>query len=173
MMEQLDRGMPPVLRDLNRMEFDYADGAGIDFEPYDEFLSEVDTQKWIRAWTGNSALTAEEYRVFGQDGTGGYVAFWCVRSEAPVLQQPIVFFGSEGAVGVLASDFSDYLWLLAGGFGPFEALTYSESERPSNQAFTAFARLHSGESQKSAAEVLSKARAEFPDFEEEIRSACR
>jgi hypothetical protein len=172
-MEPLDRSMPPVLRDLNRMEFDYADGDGIDFEPYDEFLSEVDTQKWIRAWTGNPSLTGEEYRVFGQDGTGGYVAFWCVRPGAAVPEQPIVFLGSEGAVGVLASHFADYLWLLAGGFGPFEALTYSESERPPNLQFTAFARLHSGAGQKSASEVLSKARAEFPDFEEEIRSACR
>jgi hypothetical protein len=172
-MEKLGRSMPPVLRDLNRMEFDYAGGAGIDFEPYSEFLSEADTRKWIRAWTGNPSLAGEEYRVFGQDGTGGYAAFWCVRPGAPVLQQPIVFFGSEGAVGVLASHFADYLWLLAGGFGPFEALTYSESERPPNQPFTAFARLHSGETQKSASEVLSKARAEFPEFEEGIRSACR
>jgi hypothetical protein len=172
-MEQPDRNMPGVLRDLNRMEFDYADGTGIDFEPYDEFLSEAETQNWIHAWTGNPSLTGKEYMVFGQDGTGGYAAFWCVRPGAPLLQQPIVFFGSEGAIGVLASNFADYLWLLAGGFGPFEAVTYSNYERPPNRQFTAFARLHSGESQKSASEVLSKARAEFPDFEDRIRSACR
>jgi hypothetical protein len=172
-MEQLDRNMPGELRELNRMEFDYADGAGIDFEPYDEFLSEEETQHWIRAWTGNPSLTGKEYLVFGQDGTGGYAACWCVRPRVPVLEQPIVFFGPEGDIGVLASNFSDYLWLLAWGFGPFEALTYSESERPPHQPFTAFARLHSRESQKSASEVLSKARAEFPDFEEGIRSVCR
>jgi hypothetical protein len=165
--------MPGVLRDLNRMECDYADGGGIDFEPYHEFLSEEETRHWIRAWTGSPSLSGKEYRVFGQDGTGGYAAFWCVRPGAPVLLQPIVFFGSEGAVGVLASNFADYLWLLAGGFGPFEAVTYSESERPPNPQFTAFARLHAGESQKSASEVLSIARAEFPDFEEGVRSECR
>ena len=110
--------------------------------------------------------------MFGQDGTGGYAAFWCVRPGAPLLQQPIVFFGSEGALGVLASNFADYLWLLAGGFGPFEALTYSKSDRLQSRPFTAFARLHSGNGGKSVSEVLSKARAEFPDFEERIRSAC-
>jgi hypothetical protein len=114
--------------------------------------SKAVTRSWIRAWTGNPSLTAEEYRVFGQDGTGGYAAFWCVRPGAPILQQPIVFSVTEGAVGVLASHFADYLWLLAGGFGPFEALSYSESERLPNQQFSAFARLNSGESQKSCSE---------------------
>lgn len=171
-MQQPDRTMPGVLRELNQMEFEYADGEGIDFEPYSAFLSEEETRNWIRAWTGNRSLDGKEYLVFGQDGTGGYAAFWCVRPNAPVLEQPIVFFGSEGDIGVLAIGFADYLWLLAGGYGPFEALTYPNSARAAHPEFTAFANLHSSENKKSAHEVLSRARAEFPKFEEEIRSLC-
>jgi len=171
-MQQPDRVMPGVLKDLNQMDFDYANGEGIDFEPYTEFLSEEETRKWIRAWTGNGSLDGEEFRVFGQDGTGGYAAFWCVRRSASVLEQPIVFFGSEGQIGVLASGFADYLWLLAGGFGPYEALAYPESERAELPEFLAFAVRHSGTKKKTPSEVLANARAEFPTFEEGIRSLC-
>jgi hypothetical protein len=68
-MHQFDRSMPAILRELNEMEFEYADGEGIDFEPYLDFLSEEETRDWIRAWTGNRSLDGEEFLVFGQDGT--------------------------------------------------------------------------------------------------------
>jgi hypothetical protein len=117
-MRQLPREMPGVMIELHQMKFDYADGYGMDFEPYTEFLSEEETCDWIRAWTGNRSLDGTEYRVFGQDGSGGYAAFWCVLPNATILQQPIVFFGSEGELGVLASDFGDYLWGAESGAPP-------------------------------------------------------
>ena len=43
----------------------------------------------------------------------------------------------------------------------------SNSERPEDSQFRAFARLRSGASQKSVSKVLSKGRAEFPDLEKE------
>lgn len=171
-MQRLDNAMPSVMKELHRLDFDYADGNGMDFEPYMEFLTEEETRIWIRAWTGNSALDGSEFRVFGQDGTGGYAAFWCVRPDATVLEQPIVFFGSEGELGVLANSFMDYLWLLAGGFGPFEALACPESERAANQKFSAFATVHSNTNKSTLSEVLSRARAEFPKFEDGVRSLC-
>ena len=48
-MQHSDRIMPKVLRELLELEFDYADGNGMDFEPYSESLSEEDTRLWIHA----------------------------------------------------------------------------------------------------------------------------
>ncbi|MEM9604349.1 MAG: SMI1/KNR4 family protein, partial [Pseudomonadota bacterium] len=95
-----------MLESLHQIEFDYADGEGIDFEPYQQFLNVEDTKDWFRAWTGNDAVTGEEFRIFGEDGTGGYAAFWLVRDSEDVLEQPIVFLGSEGARGVVACSFN-------------------------------------------------------------------
>ena len=174
-MTNFDRTLPTLLADLHKLDFDYASGEGIDFEPYAQFQSSEENRSWIQAWTGNDTLTAAEYRVFGQDGTGGLAAFWLVRgagSEA-LLEQPIVFFGSEGEVGVVARNFSDYLWLLADGFGPYEAVVAPDFERAPNAAFTAFAARHALTSKKTAREVIAAARAEFPNFERGIAALCR
>lgn len=172
-MKHLDRAMPKVLRELLELEFEYADGNGMDFEPYSEFLSEEETRSWIQAWTGNKDLTGEEYLIFGQDGTGGYAAIWYARADRGLLDQPFVFFGSEGDLGVIAENFSSFQWLLAGGFGPYEAMAYPEGDREANATFTDFARRHAGGPQLKPQEVLAKARHEFSTFEENVRSSCR
>ena len=172
-MNQAEQLMPAVLRELHSLEFNYAGGEGIDFEPYSEFLSQEQTKSWIRAWTGNKELTGTEYRVFGQDGTGGYAAFWLVRPGEGLLGQPIVFFGSEGEVGVVAADFSDYLWLLAGGIGPHEAILFPGLNRRTDPVFTAFAERRSGVPHLGPWEVIARARTEFPSFAQEIQGVCR
>ncbi len=164
--------MPELLRALLALQFDYAGGEGIDFEPYDAFLSEAETRVWFQAWTGNSEVDGAEFRVFGQDGSGGCAAIWTVRQDAELLDQPVVFLGSEGEADVVASGVNDFLWLLAGGLGPSEAVSYP-SARPENAQFAAFAIKHSPEARKSALDVLARAKAEFPDFEQRILAACR
>lgn len=170
-MPAFDTTFPPVLTALHQLPFDYADGEGMDFEPYEAFQSAQDNEFWIRAWTGNQELDGADLRVFGQDGTGGYVAFWLVREGVDLLAQPIVFFGSEGELGVVARDFDDYLWLLANGVGPYEAV--AGYPRQPNDAFTAFAGEHAKRPQKTAAQVLADAAAAYPDFESRIRALCR
>jgi hypothetical protein len=167
---QSDHDMPVVLRQLHQLEFDYADGEGIDFEPFPAFLSGEETKNWIHAWTGNALLDGTEYRVFGQDGSGGYAAVWCARPNAPLTDQPIVFFGSEGELGVVAGNLSDYLWLLAGNLGPCEAISNPDFERATNQLFAGFAAAHATTPRKSPADVISCARAEFPQFESDVRA---
>jgi hypothetical protein len=162
---------PPLLTRLHEVEFDYDDGDGIDFEPAQEFQSAEDNASWIQAWTGNKELTGSEYRIFGQDGTGGYAAFWLVREGKDLLEQPIVFFGSEGELGVVARNFDDYLWLLAGGQGPLEAV--EGYERDPNEELTKFATKHAKGPKKTGAEVVEAARKEFPDFEKQIRALCK
>ena len=161
---------PKELAQLHEIEIDENE---IDFEPYSEFMSAEDTQSWIRSWTGNDSLDGKEYRVFGQDGTGGYAAFWMTRAGKPILEQPIVFFGSEGEVGVVATCFADYLWRLAGGVGPYEAVGYENCEGKPNAAFGAFANKHAKAAKKSADDVMKAAKAEFPTFEAGISSLCK
>src|SRR5262249_34308906 len=164
--------MPEVVKELHRLKFDYSGGEGVDFEPFGDFLPETETRDWIRAWTGNPSLTGSEYRVFGQDGSGGYAAFWCVRPDASILDQPIVFLGSEGELGVVASDFSDYLWLVAGGLGPYEAVAFPDLARRPNSAFRRFAEAHAQTNSKSAGDVIAKAKVEFPDFKAHVQAQC-
>src|SRR5689334_7330176 len=120
--------MPAALVEAQRDGFDYRDGDGVDFEPYEEFLDAAETTRWWQAWTGNPAADGSRFRVFGQDGTGGMAAFWLVRDGEPVERQPVVFLGSEGETQVVAADLDSYLWLLADGFGPLEAAGYPEHD---------------------------------------------
>ncbi len=172
-MPDFDRALPPVLAEANALNYDYDEGNGVDFEPYNQFQSADENTSWIRAWTGNQELDGANYRIFGQDGTGGYAAFWLIREGQPLTDQPIVFFGSEGELGVVARHLGDYLWLLAGGFGPLEAITYPDSDYPPKAAFAELARRHAAEHEKPAREVIRLARAELPDFETTIRALCR
>jgi hypothetical protein len=172
-MSVFDTTFPPLLSELHKLPFDYKGGKGIDFKPYEEFRSASQNASWIQAWTGNYDLTGSDYRVFGQDGTGGYVAFWLMRPNAELLEQPIVFFGSEGELGLVAENFADYLWLLAGGLGPYEAIACPGLEREPNDAFTAFAKDHATTAKKAPAAVIADARRKFPSFEEDVRALCR
>ena len=164
---------PTPLQSLNDLEFDYLDGDGIDFEPYKKFLSDDEANDWLRSWTGNQSANADKFRVFGQDGSGGLVAIWTVRPGRPLLEQPIVFFGSEGALGVVASCFADYVWLLAQGVGPFEAIEYGAGLGRSNSIFQDFARQYAPGNERLAADILESAKREFPGFEGDVRDLCR
>ena len=61
-MTEFEVAFPTLLMQLHQLEFDYDDGDGIDFEPYQEFQSAKDTGDWIKAWTGNHDLRGSEYR---------------------------------------------------------------------------------------------------------------
>ncbi|RYD82202.1 MAG: SMI1/KNR4 family protein [Verrucomicrobiaceae bacterium] len=172
-MPKPDQTFPKLLAKLNKLEFDYADGEGMDFEPYSEFMSAEETTDWFRAWTGNDEADASAFRVFGQDGTGGYAAFWITQPKKDLLEQPVVFLGSEGEKGVVASDFDDYLWLLAAGFGPWEAIVDPDSDRAPNEQFLAFARENSSSKQEKAKAILKQARTKYPDFADQIQALCR
>jgi hypothetical protein len=169
-----ERFLPALMRQLHELDFDYADGEGYDFEPYPEFLSDSETRDWIRAWTGNAEVDGAAFRVFGQDGTGGYAAFWLVRPGAPLVEQPIVFLGSEGERGVVARNLADYLWVLAGGFGPFEAIAEREPAAEGLSAqFRRFAEQHAPDAKRGPTEIVLEAQREFPNFSRYIDDMCR
>ncbi|MFJ9567791.1 SMI1/KNR4 family protein [Streptomyces fuscichromogenes] len=170
-----DRQFPAALAAALALPFDYDDGNGVDFEPFPAFLSVEETTGWFRAWTGNAELDGDRFRVFGQDGTGGYAAFWLIRPHRPLVDQPVVFLGSEGETGVVARDFSSFLWLLAGGYGPREATTSYEPDWTArhNKELTAVAERFAADHQQSAAAIIEQATREFPDFDDTIMELCR
>ena len=127
-------------------------------------MSPEDTAHWLRAWTSTDILDPSAFRVFGQDGTGGYAALWLAREGESITEQPVVFLGSERDMGVVASYLADFLWLLADGSGPLEAV--DEPDRPSRPhlELTAVAERHASGARKSAIEVITLARERFPDL---------
>ncbi|WP_187399648.1 hypothetical protein [Micromonospora sp. AP08] len=98
-----------------------------------------------------------------------------MRQSEPIEQQPVVFLGSEGETGVVAQNLWAYLWLLAGGFGPWEATAYPDHEHePRTDArLTEIAQRWAPSQRRSAGEVITAAREEFPGFDELIGSMCR
>ena len=163
-----ETAFPEVLAKLLQLEFEYREEGGIDFEPYDAFQDAEENAEWIRAWTGNPELDGAEFRFFGADGTGGMAGFWMVREGAELLEQPIVFFGSEGELGMVASNFADFLWLLADGVGPLEAVEYGADDARPESEFIEFANAHAPKRNKSGVEVLKVANEEFPTFADDF-----
>lgn len=163
--------LPPLLAQANRLVDDCAVGAGIDFEAFDTFLSPEDTQHWFRAWTGNPNADGSLFRVFGQDASGGYAALWTLREDADLLDQAVVFIGSEGETAVIARNLHDYLWLLAAGLGPCEAAAYPEEVRLAPPHLARFAAEHAAPP-RSAHEVAADAQGELPSFQNFIESQC-
>ncbi|MET9954285.1 SMI1/KNR4 family protein [Streptomyces sp. NPDC006339] len=174
MIDSDDRAFPEALTAVAGISFDYDGGEGVDYEPYSAFPSAEETTDWIRAWTGNQELDGDAFLPFGMDGTGGQVAFRRVRPGRPLVEQPVVFLGSEGEVRVLSQDLSGFLWLLADGFGPLD-FVWPPARTPRPRAeLAAIAERHGGAaSRRPAAEIVGAAAAEFPDFEDEIFGMCR
>ncbi|MET7289812.1 SMI1/KNR4 family protein [Streptomyces sp. NPDC005573] len=170
-----DLRFPPALAAALAVPFDYDDGDGVDFEAFPAFLSAEDTTDWFRAWTGNAELTGDDFRVFGQDGSGGYAAVWTARPHRPLAEQPVVFLGSEGETGVIASDLAGFLWLLAAGLGPREAATTDDpgwSPRP-DHALTEVAERFAAGHRRPPSAIVERAGREFPDFDDMIMELCR
>ncbi|MEW1907570.1 SMI1/KNR4 family protein [Kitasatospora sp. NPDC085895] len=168
-----DRVLPAALAEVAGIGFDFDEGEGVDFEPYDAFLSAEETTDRLRAWTGDPELDGDAFRVFGQDGTGGYGAIWLAHPGRPLAEQPVVFLGSEGETGVVACDLGSYLWLLADGSGPREAVEHPGREaRPNAESAAVAERLAPG-ARRPAAEVAAEAARRHPDFEDMVLELCR
>jgi hypothetical protein len=170
-----DRRFPAALAAALAQPFDYDDGDGVDFEPFDAFVSAEETTDWFRAWTGNKEISGDAFRVFGMDGTGGYAAFWLIRPGRELADQPVVFLGSEGETGVVARDLPDFLWVLADGVGPYEAVDHYDAgiESCPNAELVAVAERFAPGRRQPAVTLVGLAREEFPDFDDRIMGLCR
>ncbi|NYH53581.1 hypothetical protein HNR06_003170 [Nocardiopsis arvandica] len=172
-----DRHFPAALAAAMAVRLERVGEDGVDFEPYESFLTADETTEWFRAWTGNGELSGDDFRVFGQNGTGGNAAFWLIRRGRELVEQPVVFLGSEGETGVVALDLGAFLWLLADGFGPWEAATSYEPDprwAPHvDRELAAVAEQFAPDRRASAAAVIAQATQEFPDFDGTVMRLCR
>jgi hypothetical protein len=172
-MKDWPTSLPPLLSELHQLDAFSGVGDEIDFEPYRAFLSAEENDSWFKAWTGNPAVDGAEFRVFGQDGTGGYAALWLTQPAKDLEHQPVVFLGSEGERGVVAVNLHEYLWLLAGGVGPYEAVGNPGLVLEPKPQIIDFARSRSKVAELSASEVLTRAQSAYPTFSQYIDSKCR
>lgn len=138
-------------------------GENIDLE-----LCEQIEPGTVSAWTGNPDAE-RELKMFAQDGSGGVVAFWIVHEGKPYEEQPIVFLGSEGEVGPIACDLADFLYLLAGGVGPYEAIEYgTTSGKPTFPKIGKLAATLAKRDGRSPLDVLAAAADQYLDIHERI-----
>lgn len=99
-------------------------------------------------------------------------ALWLAKGAAPLLEQPVVFFGSEGELGLVASTVYDYLWVLAAGYGPLEALSPDNGREP-NAQFLKVALAYARKQRRPAQKVLEDARRAYPAFVRDMQALCR
>ncbi len=169
-----DLTFPPALEDL-------AGFGGSDepeFEMFDEFESPEETADWLDMWTGNDGVDGREFRCFGKDFGGGYLALWPVREGRPPEEQPVVYLGSEGDVAVLGRDVGSFLWLLAQGVDPHSCPGKAESGDPvepreTHPELAEIAERHAPGARRAPKEILARAREEFPHFQAVIDAMCR
>ncbi|WP_434419848.1 hypothetical protein [Nannocystis pusilla] len=164
--------LPPALAALSELQD--GDGLGdIDFE----MLAEIEVGG-PEAWTGNPAAE-HEFRVFAQDGSGGLVAFWVVHHDGsaarPLVEQPVVFLGSEGERGAVAKDLADFLHLLAAGVGPYEVVEYGSTEGESPQpAIAELARkFFPQRGERDAQTIVLEAQRDYGDLSDRLAALNR
>src|SRR6478609_4568588 len=168
------RPYPEALAAVLAEPFEYEEGDGIDLEAFGAFLSAAETTQWLRAWTGHPEAAGDLFRVFAMDGTGGYAACWLVEPGRELDGQPVVFLGSEGETGVVARDLGEFLWLLADGLGPAEAVEeWRRGPRTLREPRLreAAERFAPGRG-RPAPELLELARRRYPDFEALVEALC-
>ena len=168
------RAFPRLLAGLHRLPFPYADGDGYDYEPFDRFLPPDEVQEWLASWTGNPLAEGRLFFPFAQDGTGGYAALWRHDSGADIEALPVVFLGSEGERGVVAASLEDFVWLLASGLGPMEAVSDFPPAAPEHaRPIREFAAAECPDAERAAEGILRDAAERFPDFSDVIDAMCR
>ena len=106
-----DYEAPQVIKELYELDYDTEDNC-LDFEPYENFMSPEETASLLENWTGDKNYKGQEYRVFGRKASGCEYAIWLVKENVQLLEQPVVLLDSEGQAYTVATNYSDFLWVL-------------------------------------------------------------
>ncbi len=165
--------MQAAMVELSRLDVNGLSGDAIDYESYEAFLTVDETRDWIRAWTGGNELSGTDFLIIGQDGTGGLAALWRVTPDMPLRERPVVFFGSEGELGVVASNLGDFLWLFAQGVGPMGAIAERAQAARSLPALVELARRYAPNSERPASHIIKDAQTRYSDFEALVEGTIR
>lgn len=165
---------PDLLTELHKLPFKHRDGDGIDFIPFAEFMANDEVEAFLRPWTGNDDVKGDRLAVFGRVSQGGIVAFWIVSPTLSITDQPVIYLGAEGEHMVIAKNFDDYLWLLAGNHGAHEAFEFVSDEMLPNPGFTAFAEQYSASPKLSPETVVAEAKTlNVNEFTRWVHTICR
>ncbi|MBW8485124.1 SMI1/KNR4 family protein [Actinomadura parmotrematis] len=172
-----DLALPGALAEVAAVGFEWEwdeetdEGRGVDFEVYERIEEPARTAWWFRLWTGNPEVDGAQFRFFGTTGAGDYVGFWLVRPGAALVEQPVVYIGSEGERDVIAKDLGDLLWVFAAGLGPAEVEEGGSAEP--HAGFRAIAERYAPGRERSPEAIVAAAREEFPGFHEHIAALIR
>lgn len=112
----------------------------------------------LEAWLGDAAK-ARKFTPLGQgDHSGSILAAWTATS-TDVLEQPVLFFGSEGQLAILAEDVKAFLGLLATGHAPYDLAEENYQPRQQTPEMVDWVSEHIGALETgSAEEVMARAR---------------
>jgi hypothetical protein len=173
--ERRERVLPKALAALFALQGKRGiKGSEIDFEIYERFEPPEEAERWMKAWTGNSEARSDEVRIFGQDGTGGMAALWRRDRSKPLEGDPVVFFGSEGSLGVVSKDLADFFVLFAAGIGPMEAVEWRPQEgKPLDAVGDILRKSFPASASRTAKDVNADATPSLPDFVPRIRAICK
>jgi hypothetical protein len=157
-----DVEVPPELTALARYQESVADFYSGQFE----LSANCDA---ALSWFDGDVSAAAHFVTFGQESDGSLIAFWCYAGRH-LAKAPIVFLGSEGEGNkLLASDFRDFLGLLALDYPSFLFLEANDSPPEATRNALGFRRwLHTEFGiipPLSAVPLLRRAAEEHPDFE--------
>jgi hypothetical protein len=135
------------------------DPAEVDLEMLPAFESPAETRAWLESWSGKQPTAADRLRPFAQDGSGGQVVIWLQTPTAPLDRQPIVLFGSEGALGVVARDLPDFIRLLGASLAPVAVVEHGvrEAGAPIRAVLKLLAKQYPDARNRSVDDVLAAA----------------
>lgn len=109
---------PKSIQQLLALTFEYIDDHGdedvFDFDPHGYFYTPEENAELCAAHTGNNNYSGDEFRIFARTGDGSEYAFWIVDTGRPLFEQPIVLIESEGQWCTMATNYSDFLWMMFG-----------------------------------------------------------
>ena len=130
------------------------------------FELSADGMDALRAWFRDESAPYEQFLPFGSGASGDIYALWLAKQLAPE-HAPVVMFGSEGELEVLASDPEQFCRLLCLGYS--EIGLDDPTSKPTDFDETAPFRnfmleRYAFELPATAAPIVDAAKAAFPSF---------
>jgi hypothetical protein len=126
----------------------------------------------LKGWFQNDLSSYEQFLPFGRGACGDVYALWLTDGLSPE-QAPVVMFGSEGELEVLASDAEQFCRLLCLGYSEIglDDPTTKPADFDETEPFRRFMVERYGfEFPATAAPIIDAARTSFPSFKTWVES---
>lgn len=120
----------------------------------------------LKGWFPNDPATYEQFLPFGRGASGDVYALW-LHDGRPPEEAPVVMFGSEGELEVLASDAVQFCRLLCLGYSEIglDSPTAPPRDYEDTHQFRTFMiQRHGFDLPQTAEPIVASARLASPDF---------